>query len=74
MYRDGTEVGSTTSLNSVSISAPLYFGVYPGTPTGQIRSNMLISELQITKGVEKYTSNFTPPTSAIINNKIIWHT
>jgi len=66
LYRDGTEVATTTSMNSVSLSAPLYFGVYPGNPTNEIRSNMFISELQITKGVQKYTSNFTPPTSALI--------
>ena len=66
LYRDGTEVSSTSSLNTITANANLYFGVYPGQATGQTRSNMFISELQITKGVEKYTSNFTPPTVAVI--------
>ena len=65
------QVGAVSTLINpvaevaVTHSADLYFGVYPGSLTG-IRSNMYLSEWQITKGVGKYTSNFTPPSGAFL--------
>lgn len=69
LWRDGTLVGSNVSFNSISIgtSQPLYFGVYPGDTGGTTGwSTARFQEVQITKGVAKYTSNFTPPTSALL--------
>ena len=66
LFRDGVQQSIATSgFNDVTHSADLYFGVYPGSLTG-IRSNMYLSEWQITKGVGKYTSNFTPPSGAFL--------
>ena len=66
MYRDGAVIDTQTSgFNSVDSSADLYFGVYPGEPTG-IRTNMYLSEWQITKGTAKYAGAFTPRSSAFL--------
>lgn len=66
LYRDGAVVSSATSgFNSVNISDDLHFGVYPGDLTG-IRTNMYLSEWQITKGVAKYAGAFTPKTGAFL--------
>ena len=66
LYRDGAVISTATSgFNSVNISDDLHFGVYPGALTG-IRTNMYLSEWQITKGVAKYAGAFTPKASALL--------
>jgi hypothetical protein len=66
LYRDGVVVSTATSgFNSVNISDDLYFGVYPGGLTAT-RTNMYLSEWQITKGVAKYAGAFTPKTGAFL--------
>ena len=66
LFRDGVVIDTATSgLNSISLSADLHFGVYPGDLTG-IRTNMYLSEWQFTKGLAKYTSGFTPKTGAFL--------
>ena len=66
LYRDGAVIDTQTSgFNSVNISDDLHFGVYPGSLTG-IRSNMFLSEWQITKGTAKYAGAFTPKSSAFL--------
>ena len=66
LYRDGAVIDTQTSgFNSVNISDDLHFGVYPGSLTG-IRSNMFLSEWQITKGTAKYAGAFTPKSAAFL--------
>ena len=66
LFKDGTIVNSATSgLNSIDNTGDLYFGVYPANLT-DTRTNMYLSEWQFTKGIAKYTSNFTPPSSAFL--------
>lgn len=61
LFVDGTQLGSTgtdsanvTSSNSISIAQ---------NPSGGNYLNGYLDELRISKGVARWTSNFTPPTS-----------
>jgi len=61
LYRDGTSILSTTSSASLSnftnsFSIGSYNGVY--------FTNGYIDEFRISKGIARWTSNFTPPTYA----------
>jgi hypothetical protein len=67
LFVDGTQSGSTYSdANNYGASAPLGIGTYwEGTPSASNTLNGYIDDLRITKGVARYTANFTPPTSAL---------
>lgn len=63
MYRDGTSTGSATysgevgNRNSIkSIGAKSYDGSFP-------IAESYIQDFRVTKGLARYTSNFTPPTA-----------
>jgi len=60
MYLDGTEIGSSTSNFSVISSAALTIG---GEPDYGKYVNAYLDEFRVSKGVARWTSNFTPPTS-----------
>jgi len=64
IFRDGTQCGTTaTDSNDVpNISAPLYIG-YPG-----YELNGYMDEIRISKGIARWTSNFTPPTEEYYTN------
>ena len=64
LFVDGIQQGSTTYSVSVSPNSGKprpYVGTYNGT-SGDF--NGYIQDLRITKGIARYTSNFTPPTTA----------
>ena len=70
-FIDGTQIGSTyTSTENYSAgtagSQDLYVGRWGSQdPTVYFHLNGYLSDLRITKGLARYTANFTPPTAAL---------
>ena len=63
LFVDGTQVGSTYS-DSLNYLSPQGGAIYVGAVgSGTFGMNGYIDDLRITKGVARYTSNFTPPTA-----------
>jgi hypothetical protein len=60
VFVDGTSVASVTNTNSVTGTNLVIGGYYSTSYT----LDGYINDLRITKGVARYTSNFTPPTQA----------
>ena len=68
LFINGTQSGSTyTDSNNYGGSAPLGIGTYwsAGAPVTTSTLNGYIDDLRITRGYARYTSTFTPPTSAL---------
>jgi hypothetical protein len=63
-YVNGSSVVTTTSTYNFSAVTNTYIGSNPST--GSQDFNGYLDDLRITKGYARYTSNFTPPTSALI--------
>jgi hypothetical protein len=64
-YVNGTSLGSNTSSLAFNLSGiyVTYIGRYGQNPAHEW--NGYIDDLRITKGYARYTSNFTPPTTAL---------
>jgi hypothetical protein len=64
IYLDGVATGSTTFTTDMGSSRPFGIG---DNGVGSQFTNGFIDELRVTKGVARYTTNFTPPTEAFKN-------
>jgi hypothetical protein len=63
LFVNGTQSGSTYSDSNNYIQTRVVFCVYPGDLTSYF--NGYLDDIRITKGVARYTSNFTPPTAQL---------
>jgi hypothetical protein len=71
MFIDGVQYGTTAtdSTNMTGSTVALQIGCLPyGLPTRYHFLNGRLDDIRITKGVARYTANFTPPTAAFPNS------
>ena len=61
IYKDGNEVGSSTTTETANFSNPLRIGK---RSQQSYYFNGHIDELRISKGIARWTSNFTPPANS----------
>jgi len=64
LYLNGVNVLSTAVGNS-DVDAPIYIGSFS---TSEYYFNGYLDELRITKGIARYTSNFTPSTTQFLDS------
>lgn len=68
IFKDGSQVGTTGSLSGTVYvgSGPLELANFMGYSGIAHSLNGYIEDLRITKGLARYTANFTPPTSELL--------
>jgi hypothetical protein len=67
MYRNGTSVASTTYATAINVSDVLLVGAGGDSSNSSFSLNGYIDDVRITKGIARYTANFTAPTAAFPN-------
>ena len=72
LYLDGVSKGTWSDSTNYNVNSEAMIGMRPGTTSQSL--NGYISNLRIVKGTAVYTSNFTPPNTAltaITNTKLL---
>ncbi|MBP8282657.1 MAG: LamG domain-containing protein [Chromatiaceae bacterium] len=70
MYKDGTSIATATWAGAISDASYLYaIGTDPGNLTRYLTG--YLDDIRITKGVARYTANFTPPDAAFLDYAVI---
>jgi len=65
LYINGTSAGTSTGMGNLTDTTPVIgAGRYTGTTTPTSFFTGYIQDFRITKGIARYTANFTPPTAA----------
>jgi hypothetical protein len=64
LFINGTQLGATRTNNTDYTSDQLFIGYYFST---SFAINARVDEFRVTKGVARYTANFTPPTAPFPN-------
>ncbi len=62
-YLNGALISSVADTNVITANGTVYAGAYFGSGNYW---NGYIDDLRVTKGVARYTANFTPPTTAML--------
>ena len=68
VFRNGTSLGTVTHSNPSAGARPFVLGAtFDGSNNATYNLNGYLDDVRITKGVARYTSNFTAPTRAFKN-------
>lgn len=62
IYKDGVQVGTSSASNAVADTTSVMKIGYASQWSGDDYMNGMIDEFRITKGIARWTSDFTPPT------------
>jgi hypothetical protein len=65
MFLNGNQIGSTWTDTTTYVQSPLTIG---SRFTGDLNFHGYIDDLRISKGISRYNSTFTPPTSTVVND------
>jgi hypothetical protein len=70
IYINGVSSGTPTDTGAALINGAVPLHIGAAFETGVNSFNGYIDDLRITKGIARYTANFTPPSSAFVDSAL----